>query len=48
MIGAGETPVESALNYLVQLYPGVYNTYIGYDEKLDMKPMLQQIFIDAK
>ena len=34
MIGAGETPVESALNYLVQLYPGVYNTYIGYDEKI--------------
>jgi starch synthase len=34
MIGAGETPVESALNYLVQLYPGVYNTYIGYDEKV--------------
>jgi starch synthase len=34
MIGAGETPVESALNYLVQLYPGIYNTYIGYDEKV--------------
>ncbi len=34
MIGAGETPVESALNYLVQLYPGVYNTFIGYDEKI--------------
>ena len=34
IIGAGETPVESALNYLVQLYPGVYNTYIGYDEKV--------------
>ena len=34
MIGAGETPVESALNYLVQLYPGVYNTFIGYDEKV--------------
>ena len=34
MIGTGETPVESALNYLVQLYPGVYNTFIGYDEKV--------------
>jgi starch synthase len=34
MIGAGETPVESALNYLTQLYPGVYNTFIGYDEKV--------------
>jgi starch synthase len=34
MIGAGDTAVESALNYLVQLYPGDYNTFIGYDEKL--------------
>ena len=33
MIGAGDTSVESALNYLVQLYPGDYNTFIGYDEK---------------
>ena len=33
VIGAGDTSVESALNYLVQLYPGDYNTYIGYDEK---------------
>lgn len=33
MIGAGDTSVESALNYLVQLYPGEYNTFIGYDEK---------------
>jgi starch synthase len=33
IIGAGDTAVESALNYLVQLYPGDYNTYIGYDEK---------------
>ena len=33
MIGAGDTAVESALNYLVQLYPGEYNSYIGYDEK---------------
>jgi starch synthase len=33
MIGAGDTAVESALNYLVQLYPGEYNTYIGYVEK---------------
>jgi starch synthase len=34
MIGAGDTSVESALNYLVQLYPGEYNTFIGYDEKV--------------
>jgi starch synthase len=34
MIGAGDTAVESALNYLVQLYPGDYNTFIGYDEKV--------------
>jgi starch synthase len=34
MIGAGDTAVESALNYLVQLYPGEYNTFIGYDEKV--------------
>ena len=34
MIGAGDTAVESALNYLVQLYPGGYNTFIGYDEKV--------------
>ncbi len=33
MIGAGDTAVESALNYLTQLYPGDYNTFIGYDEK---------------
>jgi starch synthase len=33
MIGAGDTAVESALNYLVQLYPGEYNSFIGYDEK---------------
>lgn len=33
IIGAGDTAVESALNYLVQLYPGEYNTFIGYDEK---------------
>jgi starch synthase len=33
MIGAGDTAVESALNYLVHLYPGDYNTFIGYDEK---------------
>ena len=33
IIGAGDTAVESALNYLVQLYPGDYNTFIGYDEK---------------
>jgi starch synthase len=32
MIGAGDTAVESALNYLVQLYPGDYNTFIGYEE----------------
>jgi len=34
MIGAGDTAVESALNYLVHLYPGEYNTFIGYDEKV--------------
>jgi starch synthase len=34
MIGSGDTAVESALNYLVQLYPGEYNTFIGYDEKV--------------
>ncbi len=33
VIGAGDTATESALNYLTELYPGVYNTYIGYDEK---------------
>jgi starch synthase len=34
IIGAGDTSIESALNYLVQLYPGNYNTFIGYDEKI--------------
>lgn len=34
IIGSGDTSVESALNYLVQLYPGAYNTFIGYDEKV--------------
>ncbi|NBT07634.1 MAG: glycogen synthase [Chitinophagia bacterium] len=34
IIGAGDTSIESALNYLVQLYPGHYNTFIGYDEKI--------------
>jgi starch synthase len=34
IIGAGETPIESALSYLVQLYPGHYNTWIGYDEQI--------------
>jgi len=34
IIGAGDTATESALNYLVQLYPGQYNTFIGYDEKI--------------
>ena len=33
IIGAGDTATESALQYLVQLYPGNYNTFIGYDEK---------------
>jgi starch synthase len=33
VIGAGDTATESALQYLVQLYPGDYNTFIGYDEK---------------
>ena len=34
IIGAGDTSTESALQYLVQLYPGNYNTFIGYDEKI--------------
>ena len=34
IIGTGDTAMESALNYLVQLYPGQYNTFIGYDEKI--------------
>ena len=34
IIGSGDTSVESALNYLVQLYTGAYNTFIGYDEKV--------------
>ncbi|TRZ75416.1 MAG: glycogen synthase [Chitinophagaceae bacterium] len=34
VIGAGDTATESALSYLTQLYPGVYNTFIGYDEKV--------------
>ncbi len=34
IIGAGDTAIESALNYLVQLYPGNYNTFIGYEEKI--------------
>jgi starch synthase len=34
IIGTGETAIASALQYLVQLYPGYYNTYIGYDEKI--------------
>jgi len=34
IIGAGDTATESALNYLVQLYRGNYNTFIGYDEKI--------------
>jgi starch synthase len=32
VIGAGDTAVESALNYLKQLYPENYNCWIGYDE----------------
>lgn len=34
VIGAGDTAVESALNYLTQLYPGLYNCWIGYDEAI--------------
>jgi starch synthase len=34
VIGTGDTQVESALNFLVQLYPGNFNTWIGYDEKV--------------
>ena len=34
IVGAGETATESALNYLVQLYPGNYNTFIGYEERV--------------
>jgi starch synthase len=33
VIGTGDTQVESALNFLVQLYPGNFNTWIGYDER---------------
>ena len=33
VIGAGDTATESALSYLTQLYPGFYNTFIGYDEQ---------------
>ena len=32
VIGAGDTAVESALNYLKQLHPENYNCWIGYDE----------------
>lgn len=34
VIGTGDTQVESALQFLVQLYPGNFNTWIGYDEKV--------------
>ena len=34
VIGAGDTAVESALNYLKQLYPENYNCWIGYDEAI--------------
>jgi starch synthase len=34
IIGAGDTSTESALHYLLQLYQGQYNTFIGYDEKI--------------
>ena len=34
VIGAGDTGVESALNYLKQLYPENYNCWIGYDEAI--------------
>ena len=32
VIGAGNTAIESALNYLKELYPENYNCWIGYDE----------------
>lgn len=34
VIGAGDTAIESALNYLTQLFPGNYNCWMGYDEKI--------------
>jgi starch synthase len=34
VIGAGDTAVASALNYLKQLYPKNYNCWIGYDEAI--------------
>jgi starch synthase len=34
VIGAGDTAIESALNYLKQLYPENYNCWIGYDEAI--------------
>ena len=34
VIGAGDTAVESALNYLKQLYPENYNCWIGYEEAI--------------
>jgi starch synthase len=34
VIGAGDTAIQSALNYLKQLYPNNYNCWIGYDESI--------------
>ena len=34
VIGAGDTAIESALNYLTQLFPENYNCWMGYDEKI--------------
>ncbi|MFT3794254.1 glycogen synthase [Flavobacterium sp.] len=34
ILGSGDTGVENALNGLKHFYPGYYNCYIGYNEKL--------------
>ena len=34
VLGSGDPEVEDKLNELVQLFPGNYNAYIGYNESL--------------
>ncbi|MCK0155942.1 glycogen synthase [Cellulophaga sp. F20128] len=34
VLGSGQSEIESALFGLIELYPGAYNAFIGYDEKL--------------
>jgi len=34
VLGSGDPTIETALNSLKALYPGIYNAYIGYDETL--------------